>query len=310
MKIYTQKEILKALDIPYIIEELEKGLIAHAKQQLHASNVAFMRLESSRGEVHIKPGGIVGEDMYVVKVASGFYDNPKIGLATCQGLMLLFSQKTGQLEAILLDDGLLTDIRTALVGAICAKHLSAPIKRIGIIGTGTQAKLQLHYLQYVTECRNALVWGRDREKAAAFTQDAQLEPFSIQVADHLDQLAENCNLIITTTSSREPLLFGHQIRPGTHITAMGADEASKQELDASIFSRANQVFADSLSQCLKFGDLSHATHVISSEKVTELGAFLEGPYPRPPEWITVADLTGLGVEDLQIAKAVVQLHLQ
>lgn len=301
MKIYSQKEILERLDIPYIICEIEKGLIAYSKQNVHPANVAFLRCEENHGEVHVKPAGIKGEDLYVVKIASGFYNNPKLGLATCQGLMLLFSQKTGQLEAILLDEGILTDIRTALAGAICAKHLSAPVKRIGIIGTGTQAKMQLHYLSYVTDCREAIVWGRSEKKAIGFVNDPLLSTFDTVCAQTIEEVTDSCNLIITATSSSQSLLFGYQIKPGTHITAVGADDPSKQELDHSVFARADKIYVDSLSQCKQFGDLSHA---VSYCEPIELGKYLEAPFAREAEWVTVADLTGLGVEDLQIAKSV------
>src|SRR4029077_9953991 len=132
----------------------------------------FMRFKNPPGDVHVKSGYIPGDDLYVIKIASGFYDNSKIGLPSSNGLMLLFSQKTGALQAILLDEGRLTDLRTALAGAICAKYLAPKqVDCIGIIGNGTQAKQQLLNLQFVTSCREVIVWGRDPTKTLAFIED-------------------------------------------------------------------------------------------------------------------------------------------
>lgn len=218
--------------------------------------------------------------------------------------MLLFSQKTGVLEAILLDEGYLTDVRTALAGAIVAKHIAPhPITKIGIIGTGTQAREQLFHLQFVTPCRDVLVWGRTKAKADSFTRDPYLKDFNISLATKIEEITQNCNLIVTATVSKEPLLFGHQIRAGTHITAVGADNVGKQELDATVFDKAELIIVDSLTQCKAYGDLAHAKE-IDRKPIQELGSFISSPSPRNKHAITVADLTGLAIEDLQVAKSI------
>jgi ornithine cyclodeaminase len=304
MKIYTKKQIENCIDVPLILEEIKKGLILYSEKQVEIAPVGFMHFKNPPGDVHIKSGYIPGDDLYVIKIASGFYDNSKLGLSNSNGLMLLFSQKTGELQAILHDEGRLTDLRTALAGAICAKYLAPHhIKRIGIIGTGTQAKEQLFNLQFVTSCREVLVWGRNPSKASAFANDAELSSFKIRCASSIEELTKNCNLIVTATNSNHPLLFGHQLRPGTHITAVGADDIGKQELDASVFDVSDLIVADSLSQCLEYGDLAKAKN-LESKRLLELGALLKTPHARQDHWITVADLTGVAIEDLQIAKAV------
>jgi ornithine cyclodeaminase len=304
MKIYTKKQIENCIDVPLLLEELEKGLILYSEKQVEIAPVGFMRFKNPPGDVHVKSGYIPREDLYVIKIASGFYANSNLGIPSSNGLMLLFSQKTGQLQAILHDEGWLTDLRTALAGAICAKYLSPRhVKCIGIIGTGTQAQQQLFNLQFVTPCREVLVWGRNRSKALSFAKDRALSSFNIRCVDSIDELAENCNLIVTTTNSSHPLLFGHQLKPGTHITAVGADDVGKQELDTSVFDVSDLIVADSLSQCLEYGDLSKAKN-LEDKQLLELGTLLKAPRVREDKWITVADLTGVAIEDLQIAKAV------
>ena len=221
--------------------------------------------------------------------------------------MLLFDKETGRPVCALFDEGLLTDIRTAVAGSIAASCLAPKtISRVGIVGTGAQAYYQLKFLK--TECRHALIWGRDRAKAEAFTRHPELTNWTIEVADSLDQLTSECNLIITTTSSSHPLLFASQIKPGTHITALGADDQGKQELDPAIFAMADRVVVDSRSQCAAFGDVVYALKEgrIGLEKLLELGEVLADPsLGRMSEsQITVCTLTGIAIQDLQIAESV------
>jgi ornithine cyclodeaminase len=304
MKIYTKNEIEQAIDIPFLMQEIEDGLRLASEGKVISAPVSFMHFESPKGDVHIKSGAFLDGEMYVVKIASGFYENALLGLPSSNGVMLLFSQKTGKLITILLDEGRLTDLRTGLAGAIAAKYLAPlSITKIGIIGTGTQAQEQLLHLQHVTPCRNVLVWGRDWLKAKKFASDPRLKDFDIIVSQYIEEITHNCNLIVTTTPSSKPLLFGHQLQPGTHITAVGADDVGKQELDESVFDRADLIIVDSLQQCSCYGDLSHAKNA-DLNSVIELGKWLQEARKREPHWITVADLTGLAIEDLQVAKAI------
>ena len=120
--------------------------------------VGELQFEAPRGEAHIKYGYIRGGQYYVVKIASGFYENPVLGLPASQGLMLLFRQSTGQLRCILLDEGRLTDERTGAAGT-CDSMPRAPSNPwIGLIGSGTQARQQLKYLKPFTSCRTLRVW--------------------------------------------------------------------------------------------------------------------------------------------------------
>jgi len=304
MKVYTKQEIERVIDLPHSIAEIEKGLIHSFRGEVLTAPVSFMHFEMPQGDVHIKSAAVRGDEYYVVKIASGFYENPKQGLSSSNGVMLLFSQKTGALKAVLFDEGLLTDLRTGLAGAITVKHLAQhPITKIGIIGTGTQAREQLFHLQSVTSCRDVLVWGRNTAKAKAFSLDPYLKAFSIKPVQKIEEITRHCNVIMTATSSTKPLLFGHQLLPGAHITAVGTDDAGKQELDASVFERADLIVVDSLTQCLNYGDLSYAKS-IDIHTVAELGHFLAEPQKRQKNWITVADLTGVAIEDLQVAKAI------
>lgn len=300
------KEILEKIDIIPIIEE---GFVAYSSGRAVIPPVAELLFKNPPGDVHIKYGYIIEQEYYVVKIASGFYENSKINLPSSNGLMLLFDQKTGATCGILLDDGYLTDLRTAAAGAIAAKYLAPEIiNKIGILGTGIQARFQLRYLKKVTSCKNVIVFGRNTENLLKFKAEMENDGFNIQTTKSVEEITASCNLIVTTTPSAAPILFAHQIKKGTHITAVGADTSQKQELDQAIFGIADVIVADSIEQCIERGDIAHTIRrkVIEKSQIIELGQIISGQkLGRTSEkQITVADLTGLAVQDIQIATAV------
>ncbi len=309
MRIWNLEQIRQAIEPKDLIARMEEGFIAYSEGRVEVPPVGHLTFEAPRGDCHIKYGYIAGESHFVVKVATGFYANPDIGLPSSNGLILVFSQRTGLPQAILLDEGWLTDARTAAAGAVAAKYLAPRrVKGIGIVGTGTQARLQLEWLKYVVDCRQATVWGRNPRKAEKFRDDLAQQGFKLSVARRIDELCERCNLVVTTTPSREPLLFARHIQPGTHITAVGADGGGKQEIDAGLFARADLCVVDSLAQCRAYGDSSIALKAgcIREDQLVEIGRVIRDPGLRrsSEEQITIADLTGVAVQDIQAAKAV------
>ncbi len=300
------REALRGVDPVPLIEE---GFAAYSRGEVVVPPVGEMIFEDPPGDVHIKYGYIKGDEYYVVKLASGFYDNPKRGLPSSNGMMLLFDLRTGEPRAILHDECLLTNIRTAAAGAVAAKYLApAKVTRAGILGAGAQGRLQLEYLRRVREFREAWVWGLDEAELEAYKAD--MEPMGFRIRTTLDpaEVAASCNVIVTCTPSTKPLLRARDIRPGTHITAMGSDTAEKQELDEAILASADRVVVDSISQSLYRGEAFRAMQagVLAKERLVELGAVIMHPSLRraSDDETTVADLTGVAVQDIQIAKAV------
>ncbi|MGD2168848.1 MAG: deaminase [Chlamydiota bacterium] len=309
MNIFTRKQIEKALSIPKVLAEVERGFILYSQKKAVVPPIGSMHFSSPPGDCHIKYGYIQNAPYYIVKIASGFPENPKLGIPSGNGLLLLFDQKTGKPVSIFLDEGYLTDIRTAAAGCIAAKYLAPKeVSCIGIIGTGAQAFYQLQLLRYVTNCRKVMIWGRTASKAQQFKKDPKLQEWNIEIVKTIEELASSCNLIVTTTSSHLPLLLEKHIKPGTHITAIGADDVGKQELDPKIFSKAQKVIVDSKSQCKQFGDVSFALqqYLLSENNLIELGEVITNPSRGRilEDEITVASLTGIAIQDLQIATAV------
>ena len=277
-----------------------------------------MHFDDPPGDVHIKYGFVKDDDFYVLKMASGFYDNAKLGVSVADGLILVFSQQTGHLKLILLDEAWLTDMRTAAAGAVVAKHLAPDtVRHIGIVGTGVQARMQLELLKDVVDCQSCIVWGRDASKVQGMIEDLQRNEIiqawglDINAAPQIDDLVSQCNHIVTTTSAREALIRADQVQRGTHITAMGSDDHGKQELESELLAKADRVVADSISQCVDHGECFYVVkeNLIEESSILELGNVIKNPElgRTSEDQITVADLTGVAIQDIQIAKMVNQV---
>jgi ornithine cyclodeaminase len=304
--------ILNKIDPRAIVKEIAGGFVAYSQGKVVVPPVGELIFGEPRGDTHIKYGYIRGDDYYVVKIASGFYDNPKIGLPASSGLMLLFSQKTGELICVLLDEGHLTHVRTAAAGAVAAQYFApAEVCRVGIFGAGVQGRMQLEYLRYVRKVRDVIVWGIDQQELDRYKAEMERKGFRVQTTFDAEEIASTCRLIVTATPSCKPLLWAGQIRKGTHVTAMGSDTPEKQELDPAILKKADRVVVDSISQSLLRGEVCHALQagLIGKDRVVELGtAISKRPLQRQSdEEITVVDLTGVAVQDIQISKAVWRL---
>jgi len=305
------KEVLKKIDL---IQTIEEGFIAYSQGKTVVPPVGELIFKNPPGDMHIKYGYIIGDEYYVIKIASGFYENYKLNLPAISGLMLVFKQKTGELACILLDEGYLTNIRTAAAGAVVAKYLAPKIVRcIGIFGAGIQGRMQLQYLETIIKCKDIVVWGINQNELDAYKKDMEPLGYNIQTTLNANEVASKCNLIITATPSRSPLLHADQIQKGTHITAMGSDTHEKIELDPRILQRADIVVADSISQCLSRGEIYQAIKagLLEKDKLVELGNVISKKELQrsSEEQTTIADLTGVAIQDIQISKAVYEALL-
>ena len=311
MRIVSLDEIKAVLPKVDLMQEIETGFSAYSNGEVVVPPVGELNFENPPGDVHIKYGYIRDDDVYVIKIASGFYQNKLLGLSNGQGMMLVFDQKSGKPIGLLQDEGYLTDVRTAVAGAICAKYLAPKnIEVIGIVGTGVQARMQLEYLKNVTDCQNVIVWGRSKSALNQYKISMCDSGFTIKTTMALDQVTNNCNLIVTCTASEKPIIRENHVKGKVHITAMGSDTPNKQELGSNVLSKADLVIADSRSQCEVRGEIHHAikNNAMSIDPIAELGEIINGDRQgrTTSSGITVADLTGVAVQDIQISKAVLK----
>ncbi len=290
------------------IDCIEGAFAALAGGKVVMPPILSMPIAEHNGEVDVKTAYVPGLDGFAIKMSPGFFDNPALGLPSTSGLMVLFSAKTGMVQALLLDNGYLTDVRTAAAGAVAARHLArADAARACIIGAGTQARLQLRALLLVRSITAATLWARDLAKAEASASDLTAE-LDIPVNAMSDRAAavSAADIIVTTTPSAEPLVMADWLRPGQHVTAMGSDQDHKQELDSAILARADLYVPDSLAQTALMGELRSAlaSGAVPADAVfPDLGDIVASKAPGRTDAtnITVCDLTGTGVQDTAIA---------
>ncbi|MGD9478723.1 ornithine cyclodeaminase family protein [Shinella sp. G-2] len=310
MMISLTLDELKRLPIAdFAVDAIRDAYVAIVDGRANIPPVGYLRLEAQNADCHIKYGYIAGDAVFVVKIASGFYNNPRLGLPSSNGMMIAISSETGQVVATLYDEGWLTDLRTGFGGAIATLALCRRDSRsIAIVGSGTQARQQIRVLSSTSEHRLTFRnWARDGARAAAFASDMAAEGFSVAAETDLAVLCATADAIITTTPSTEPLVMADWIRPGTHITALGADAPGKQELQLDLFSRAAVIAVDSRSQCADHGEIATAVRsgLLDPSECPELGAILSGwePGRTSDDQITITDLTGVATQDIAIVRA-------
>jgi ornithine cyclodeaminase len=314
MLIFSEEEIRGALTMDDAIRAVEGAFAALSRGEARLPGVIGLDIPESRGEVHVKGAHLAGAPFYVFKVASGFWSNAERGLPVSGGLMMAFDAATGQPAAILLDNGYLTDLRTGAAGGVAAKYLAKKRpQKIAMIGAGIQGRFQLQALARVLGTLPPVAaWSLRPENAVAYAREMAEElGAEVEAAPTVEAAVRGADLIVTSTPSREPLIRAEWLAPGAHVTAVGSDGPEKQELHVDVLARADRVFADRLSQCIRLGEIHHAVEAgaLREEDVAgELGDLILGRVPgrETEQEITVADLTGVGVQDAAIAAAALQ----
>ena len=308
--ILSEGEIRKTVDMAASIEAVEEAFAAFSRGEARIPGVLFLDITEANGDVHLKGAHIKGDPFYVFKVASGFYDNPAKGLPVTAGLSMAFDATTGQLAAILVDNGYLTYVRTGAAGAVAARYLAKEqLAVVGVVGAGLAAAFQLRALRIVRAFTEVRVWSLVPELAEQMAEELSEEIGArFVLVDSARSAVEGADLVITATPSRAPIVQPDWLAPGVHVTAMGADAPVKQELYPEVMVRADLLVADHLSHCLTDGEIHHAVQagLIDAEGsgIVELGDIVVGKASgrSRDDQITVADLTGVGIQDVAIAK--------
>jgi ornithine cyclodeaminase len=291
---------------------VEEAFRALATRPVVMPPILRLDIEEANGEVDVKTAYVPGLPSFAIKISPGFFDNPKLGLPSVNGLMVVLSATTGLLEAALFDNGYLTDVRTAAAGAVAAARLArADAESAAVLGAGVQAKLQLQALTLVRPIRRARLWARDTDKATAAARALSDElGFSVVPAMSALEAVKGADIVVTTTPATTPILMDGWLEPGQHVTAMGSDAGHKNEIDPVVFSHLSAYVPDRLAQTRLLGELHHALArgvVAADTDFAELGAVLAGAAPgrRTDADITLCDLTGTGVQDTAIANLAV-----
>ncbi|GAB2866150.1 ectoine utilization protein EutC [Actinocorallia aurea] len=311
---YSAPEIRAAVRLADLLEPVAEAFAAFSTTEGARAPISVLPLERG-GDAHIKAAHLPGNGHFVVKVATWFPGNRELGLPEGGGFVALLDARTGAVAAVLEDEHHLSDLRTAAAGAVAARALSRPDSaRATVLGTGRQARLQTAALTLVRDIEHVTVWGRTPEGAARLVGQlrADLPDVRIEAVSDARAAVRDADVIVTATAGSAPVLRGDWLRPGQHVTAIGADDDIKREFDGAVLSRADRVFVDSRDLNLRYGDVAAALAEgsITPERVTgELGEVLAGRLPgrTSPEAITVAKLIGIGPQDLAAAETAVHL---
>lgn len=307
--ILTEADIRRCVSMDLeALAAVEQGFAALSAGNAVVPPILQLMISDHRGEVDVKTAYIRGLESFAIKIASGFLDNASLGLPTGSGMMALFSASTGALQALLLDNGYLTDVRTGLAGAAAAKYLAPQtVSTVGVIGSGIQSRFQTRAIRLVRPFQRLLLYGTNPASVSGFQREmAQELGIEIQIADGYEQVVRESEILVTTTPTAVPFVKVEWLHPGQHITCMGSDSPHKQEIEVEVFGQADRIVCDRKEQCLQIGELHHAfsAGVMGPETgIIEIGDIIRGVKPGrvSPDEITICDLTGVGVQDTAIA---------
>jgi len=307
--ILTEADIRSCLDLDEeVFSAVADGFTSLAAGEVTVPPIVRIDVPDHEGEVDIKTAYVRGLDSFAIKIAAGFFQNYRLGLPTGSGMMVLVSARTGRPEAVLLDNGYLTDVRTGAAGALAARHLARKrVETAGVIGSGMQARYQIRALKQVRDFRRLMVYGIVPDQVEEYAAEmASVLGVEVVKAADAETVVRNSDVVVTCTPAKEPYLKAEWLHPGLHITAMGTDSEDKQELYADALGRADLLVCDRKSQSFRLGEFHNGLEagVISrDDPIIELGELTSGREPgrKSDKEITICDLTGVGVQDTAIA---------
>jgi len=286
-------------------DAIAEGFVRLARGEVRQPPVLSLDLPEVAGELDVKTAWVRGWDSFCVKLSTGFFRNPELGLPSGSGLMVVLDATTGRPRAVLLDDGLLTDLRTAIAGGLAARALARPDATVAaVLGAGAQARWQARALAAVRPLSEIRIWSRRPDAATQCARDVERHTgVPTRSADSVAEALRGADVVVTTTPSQEPIVPAPLLQPGMHLTSMGSDGAGKRELEAALLRRADLIVVDHLEQSRTIGELQGIDANTVSAPVT-LGEILAGERTgrHSDDDVTVCDLTGTGVQDSAIAR--------
>ncbi|MFW9975851.1 MAG: ornithine cyclodeaminase family protein [Candidatus Thorarchaeota archaeon] len=308
--ILTQSEVQSCLSMNEAIKAVRMAYSAFAKGRVKMPNVQHLDVTQYNGEVDIKSGYVEDFKLMGTKIASGFYDNQKKGLPPGIAVIVLLDLETSMPLAIM-DGTHITAYRTGAAGAVAADLLARKnSENVGIVGAGTQGRMQLLALMELFDIKAVKVWDISRDIAKRYQKQMSEElSIEIDVVETPDAVVPDADILVTVTPSRKALVNVTSIHEGLHINAIGADGPGKQELDPHIMIHVSKIVVDSLEQCRKIGEIQHALSqglIQESEIHAEIGEIINGEKVgrESDDEITLFDSTGLSAQDIGAAKIV------
>ncbi|HXF95579.1 MAG TPA: hypothetical protein VNI61_05705 [Gemmatimonadales bacterium] len=312
MRVVPLEAFKDRISLAAAVAAVERGFRALGLEQAALPDPMVLELRDREAEVHVKGAFLAGARHIVLKVATGFPRNRARGLPSGDGVFLLLDAETGAPAYLLEDHGYLTDLRTAAAVALTLKYLAPREAREALlVGAGAVARLSARAIVAERPIERLVIWNRGAERAEALARE--LAPVvETRVAASLEAEVRRHRIIVTATASTAPLIKAAWVAKGTHITSVGTGSPEKVELEPALLARADKLVADRVAQTAKYGNLGHAIRagVLPADRVTaELADLATGRLAgrESPDEITIADLTGVGVQDAAIAQAVLEV---
>jgi len=310
-RILTGAEVLQVLDMDLALTAAAEAFRAYGEGRVNMPPKSYLTL--ARGDFRAMYGALtLDREICGLKWVNVHPANPQRGLPTVMAKIILNDPETA-LELADMDGTYITNYRTGAAGGLAARYLARPeAASVGVIGAGVQARMQLAALCKVRPIRSVAIYNRTPSRAQALREElASRYDLEVAVVDHPQEAVADKDIVVTTTASTTPLVQAQWISPGTHINAIGADAAGKQELDPEILTRA-KVIVDDLAQAQHSGEINVALQQgrFRVEQVHAcLGEVVAGIKPgrENPEEITIFDSTGLVIQDLALGLAVLRL---
>ncbi len=296
MQYFTDTE--KYIDLQEVNTAIETAFADHGRGVVQMPPKMYITLPD--GDFRSMPAYLPSLSLAGVKIVNVHPNNPAHGLLTVMALTVILDIATG-IPVAILNATKLTDMRTGAAGAVAAKYLASKKEIVlGLIGTGRQAEAQYQAISQELDIYEIKCWSRNSLHAEKFAQavtghDSRSVPL---------EKACDCDVLVTTTPSRTPIVRSEWVQDGTHINAIGADAPGKQELDPLLLMRG-QVFVDDMSQAVHSGEVNVpiSRGIFHTEDIAgTLGEVVIGmKQRRSPDQITIFDSTGLAIQDLAIA---------
>ncbi|NJO00141.1 MAG: ornithine cyclodeaminase family protein [Anaerolineales bacterium] len=306
--ILNEDELRQTITLPEAIAVVEAAFVALAENRVHQPGRFTLDMPGVKSKVEVEGSYLNETPYYVIRVHSRFHPEFQLNLPPHSGLALVFEANTGQPIALLVDNDYISQVRAGAAGALAVRYLANPtLNRVAVIGSGRQAYIQLKSLMIDRQIGLVSVWGRSPLHVDSYARRmVEDHDLNIEIAASPEAAVRSADLIITATSSQQPLLKADWLKPGVHINAVGSNHPGKQELNVDILQRADVIIADKLDQCMAAGEIHHGLKagVIAPQQVQgELGDLIKGKIPgrTHPDQITLADLTGVEVQDTVIA---------
>ncbi|PYP14291.1 MAG: ornithine cyclodeaminase family protein [Gemmatimonadetes bacterium] len=313
MKVIPLEAFRDKIPLGVAIAAVERGFRALCLGEATLPDPLVAELNDLSAEVHVKGAYVKGARHVVLKLATGWYKNRERGLPSGDGLFLLLDATTGAPALLLAEHGYLTDLRTAAAVGLTLKYLAAKHARTALlVGAGAVARLSARAIIAQLPIETLTVWNRTPANAERLVRDLTASGVvQARVAAALEPEVKRHRVIVTATASTTPLIKAAWVATGTHITSVGTGSPEKVELEPELLAKADKVIADRVFQTARYGNLHHAmaAGLFTPERVYgEVGDLAAGRLPgrEQDDEITIADLTGVGVQDAAIAATVVE----